>query len=280
MQTPNRHLIIYLGLVLILTTTLLLIASKTGSELAGALSQATPAFAMLAVAFFQFGRKAPAQLGLTKFGHVGWYLFALLVPGVIIAASFALSYSLGFAQFLNIGTRSPSPAELLWICGNVGKHFLLAIFVSLPLPLIWAAGEELGWRGYMQPLLMKKHGYAIGCLVSGLIWAAYHAIFIMTGTYFDGGNVVIQTICLTILCVILSFIMGAIRLRTASVYPAILFHAEINVAQLYFGSWIFKFNRPEGVYLSGEAGAFNIGLWLLALAAILISTRPRSEHLE
>jgi hypothetical protein len=52
------------------------------------------------------------------------------------------------------------------------------------------------------------------------------------------------------------------------------------VAQLYFGSWIFKFNRPEGVYLSGEAGAFNIGLWLLALAAILISTRPRSEHLE
>ena len=43
--------------------------------------------------------------------------------------------------------------------------------------------EEIDWRGYIQPILEKRYGLAIGGLILGTIWAVWHLpLWIIPGT--------------------------------------------------------------------------------------------------
>lgn len=61
---------------------------------------------------------------------------------------------------------------------------LLASCLTLQLliGMVFAAGEEIGWRGYMLTRLIAA-GVPKPILVSGLIWGAWHLPLIVSGRY-------------------------------------------------------------------------------------------------
>ena len=127
-----------------------------------------------------------------------WFLFALLVPSVL----WLLAY-LG----LMLMNKGVTPA---W-----------AALAGLPVILIVNYGEEIGWRGYALPYLMKRFNPLAASLFLGVIWGLFHVALNwqrpITGllTFF---------VTLT-----LSVILAWLFVNTKSVLPGLLFHAVFNV---------------------------------------------------
>jgi uncharacterized protein len=48
-----------------------------------------------------------------------------------------------------------------------------ASLALLPLFLITNLGEEIGWRGYALPLLLRRFNPLVASLILGLSWAAF-----------------------------------------------------------------------------------------------------------
>ncbi len=90
-------------------------------------------------------------------------------------------------------------------------------------------GEEIGWRGFLVPELAKRMSYTKTSLLSGLIWAAWHAPLLLFADYNVGTNRWYSLLCFSFMCVSMSFGLAWFRLKYDSVWPAVLLHASHNV---------------------------------------------------
>jgi membrane protease YdiL (CAAX protease family) len=123
--------------------------------------------------------------------------------------------------------------------------------------LLFTAGEELGWRGLLVPELAKLMGYTGASLVTGVIWAAFHFPLIIFADYSSGGPVWFAVLSFTLGITAGSFIVTWLRLRSGSVWTAVLMHASHN-------AWVGLFDRltvesDVTPYLTTE---FGLGLAL------------------
>jgi membrane protease YdiL (CAAX protease family) len=78
------------------------------------------------------------------------------------------------------------------------------------------------------PELMRVTGFAATSVVIGLVWAAWHAPVIAFTTYNSGAPLAFNLACYTLMCVALSFVLSWLRLRSDSVWPAVLLHTTHN----------------------------------------------------
>lgn len=137
-----------------------------------------------------------------------------------------------------------------------------------------ALGEEIGWRGFLTPALMRKHGYAVTSLLTGLIWAAWHAPIIFMTKYNAGPiDLEMQYFNYTLMCVGLSFILTYFRLKSGSVWPCAFLHAAHNIFLLnimqsmtvnYKDTW--RYAGEFGLVVPLVVLAFGIYFWRLARA--------------
>ncbi|MEO1772483.1 CPBP family intramembrane glutamic endopeptidase [Candidatus Enterococcus ferrettii] len=141
----------------------------------------------------------------------------------------------------------------------------MTFFVYLLIFLITAMGEEIGWRGFLLPKLNDLFGMRKASLLSGLIWALWHYPILFSG-YVSQIPLWYQLTTYTLLVFALSFIMAFLRLRSNSVWPAILLHASHNLlCQLILDPAISGKSRP---FLVGETGIISI-LFLILLAVVM-----------
>jgi membrane protease YdiL (CAAX protease family) len=129
------------------------------------------------------------------------------------------------------------PALASWLIPELFGENRLAPYVSVYafpvnlLTMIFFGGgqEEIGWRGYISPLLEEKFGLIAGSLILGIIWALWH--------------------------IPLWFIRGASQAYTP--FPAFVL---ITVGYSYFFSWVREAsgNRLFSVLVAhGAANAFS-----------------------
>jgi membrane protease YdiL (CAAX protease family) len=100
---------------------------------------------------------------------------------------------------------------------------------SLVTTLIGGLGEELGWRGVLQPALEHRLGPVRGTLLVGVIWAYWH-LPINLGGYNDAEHPVLNAFVsfpLIVLCLAYNF--AWLMKRAGSVWPAALAHGANNV---------------------------------------------------
>lgn len=75
---------------------------------------------------------------------------------------------------------------------NVRVYVLMQVVCAITIApfinMLFAIGEEVGWRGFMTPLLMRKHGKRLGTIISGTIWGIWHwPLIIFTGYQYGSG---------------------------------------------------------------------------------------------
>jgi membrane protease YdiL (CAAX protease family) len=154
-----------------------------------------------------------------------------------------------------------------WLPESKGlAAFLLLASVRLSIGVviaaIAAAGEEIGWRGYMITRLIQA-GVPYPVFLSGLIWGLWHTPLILTGQYVASPNPVLSAGLFLAVTVAIGFLLARVRLESGSVWPAIIGHAAWNSTI----QGLFDFSS------AGESKAFWVGesgILVIATTIVLV----------
>ncbi|HEY7662158.1 MAG TPA: type II CAAX endopeptidase family protein [Xanthobacteraceae bacterium] len=198
-------------------------------------------------------------------------VLAVLFPIAIGLISYGIAWSAGLAHF------SPQPDALAagLVEDSTPPTVVFAINLALAATVVAvfsagsAAGEEIGWRGYMLTRLIDA-GVPRPVLASGVIWGLWHVPLILGGVYLAGPPPILSALCWMVVATSASFVFARLRLETGSIWPAIALHAAWNsVIQVAFDP---ASTGPGATLWVGESG---IIVMLTMIAAAVVFTRGR-----
>ncbi|MBO3085996.1 CPBP family intramembrane glutamic endopeptidase [Cellulomonas fengjieae] len=254
----RRGVLVYAVGVLTLSTAggLVMASSPDPATSAGALLFVLSPL-LLAVGLRTVGREGWADAGLRLGRERGWYAVALLLFPVLFAVPIVLGALTG-------DVRVPPGA---------GQRFLTLFATGLVARIAFAAFEELGWRGYLEPRLaalgvpaLRRH------LTVGALWAVWHVPYIVAlGDEYTELPLAAQLPLFTVAVLAMAVIWGVVRDRTGSVWPSVLGHGMANAVAfpllaadvVVIDSPLVHAARPEGLVV----------LPLLVLTAALVYRR-------
>lgn len=110
----------------------------------------------------------------------------------------------------------------------IGDWWQVVLFI--PIMVFFGGFEEIGWRGYLQPILDNRFGAVCASLVNCAIWTVWHLpLCFIKGTYQNSGNYLWFIVSL----IGSAFSLAAINKVHGSIMPCILFHAAGNAIVSY-----------------------------------------------
>jgi membrane protease YdiL (CAAX protease family) len=223
-------------------------------ERLGDVGLARPRMRWLAVAWL-----GPMLLVLLALG------FSLVLPGISLAAGIdgllsALADILPASQVAEV-QRQLEPTFL----ARPGMLLLVSfaqVLIAGPTINAGAAfGEELGWRGFLVREL-NPLGFWRSSFFIGLVWGLWHLPVIVNGHNYPG-HPLVGPIMMTLLTVLLSPLIGYVRLRAQSVFAAAVFHGTFNAA-----AGLAIFLKGATALLTGMTGV--VGLATLLFADVML----------
>ncbi|MFJ6532026.1 lysostaphin resistance A-like protein [Microbacterium sp. NPDC091662] len=237
----------------------------------------TPAVAALVVTFVM---RVPAPRHRARFlglwplrpaKRVIWLMVAgWLAPPLLVGLGLLLSVALGFVQLdltfaafaaeleKAVPAGVPLPPVQVIVFAQLAMIPVGALFNSL-----FAFGEELGWRGWLLPAL-RPLGTWPALILSGVIWGVWHSPIILLGYNF-GRTDITGVLFMVVGCVTWGVLLGWLRLRSASVWPAVIAHGSLNAAAGLI--LIFAATQPD----MALAGPLGVATWIvLALVAVIL----------
>jgi membrane protease YdiL (CAAX protease family) len=124
------------------------------------------------------------SLGLSRFD--GRYaLIGYGLPMLYGAIAYGLIWAFGLGGFPNLAEVARLQGQLGWRfdspMGFVPLYVLLVATTGMVAAVARALGEEIGWRGFLAPLLVRRLGFGWGALITGLIWTAWHVPLLAFG---------------------------------------------------------------------------------------------------
>ncbi|HUX07473.1 MAG TPA: type II CAAX endopeptidase family protein [Acidobacteriota bacterium] len=189
-------------------------------------------------------------------GKTRYQVLSYILPAAVALIAYSIVWLTGLGAFYQPEGFGAHNARMFGLGSNPPLALgiaLKATFVFL-ISLIFALGEEIGWRGFFVPRLSKLTSFTGVGLISGVVWAVYHSPGILFLEYYNGVNRWTSLLCFTVMIVALSFIMAWIRLKSGSLWTAAIFHASHNV----FIQGVFdQLTKDTGVtfYFTTEFGA-------------------------
>lgn len=189
-------------------------------------------------------------------GNAKWLGLSYLLPIAYAGAAYAVIWLFGW------GAVNPAYKFNFYQLVIYGTIFNLA----------FAAGEEIGWRGFLVPQLYKHMNFPATCLITGIIWAVWHFPLIISGIYLATMPVVPQLLLLVVTVTAMTFPISWFRLRSGSVWTAALMHGSHN---LYIQRLFDPLTLETGAlskYMIGESGIVLSAI-LVLLAALFWNLR-------
>ena len=153
-----------------------------------AVSMYTP-FAAVLLARYPLGGMGwkPVLRGKTKYFFAAWFgpavlallgaaVYFLVFPRHFDPTAGAALATLGEEGLAQLEARGLSPQQLILLQ-------ILGSLIYAPLfNMLFALGEEVGWRGALYPMLKERCGVAKGRLLGGVIWGVWHwPVMILAG---------------------------------------------------------------------------------------------------
>lgn len=175
-----------------------------------------PAVGAIVVTGFSRGRSGARQLlaGLRQWRERGaLYLFCTL--------STAVMYALAIAAW-SLTHRSESFA-----IQNLDRWTLVFPLALYILILGGPLTEEIGWRGFLLPILLRRMGSLRASLFVGVIWASWHLPdFWLEGAAQKGSSIAFFAVTVLILSVIYTWVYNKTH---GSLFVAVFYHFWINM---------------------------------------------------
>jgi len=211
-----------------------------------------------------------------KWGESRWQYAAYGLPILYGLVAYGILWGLGLGGAIN-SKYINGVGEFLGLVGWSDTQVIaFAVVMFGVVGMIWrigaALGEELGWRGFLTPQLMRVFSFPVTSLIVGLVWAAWHAPIIYWTDYNAGPyNLHVQMLNFTIVTVGLSFIMTYLLLKSGSVWTATVLHASHNAYVVsLFGEMTIKYENTRffmgefGVILPAVLAVFACYFWYRA----------------
>ncbi|MEE0264431.1 MAG: CPBP family intramembrane glutamic endopeptidase [Acutalibacteraceae bacterium] len=193
---------------------------------------------------------------------MGAVIFYLIFPqdldlnGTYIAKNFAEFGAPSDIQFTVPGLLVVG----LCLCA-VSSVFVPFWFISL--------GEDIGWQGYLLPLLCKKMPVKLAVLLTGVLWGSGHAPLIYSGMNYGMdyatapyGGIAMMILCCTTIGVWMSYA----TLKTNNCMYASVIHGSLNL----IGEVPVFVSLSSQSTLLGPNPSGIIGMSLLLIGAIVL----------
>jgi membrane protease YdiL (CAAX protease family) len=203
--------------------------------------------------------------GRTKYAAISYFL--PVAYGVAVC---------GLVCLLRLGALNHEYVSQFILVKRAWLDFLVFATFGVLVRGIAAFGEEIGFRGFLVPQLAKMTSFTKMCLISGSIWALWHFPIVMLTDY--GRKDALSLFCMTISLISASFIFAWLRLRSGSVWTAVIFHASHN----HYIQDLFDNLVSDTGYTKRIVGEFGIGLAVVLPLVAFICCRwsPREFRTE
>ena len=252
--SPRRLALLYIAVVLAVSFALeaYMIASAGGLRAFGGYGAAVLMWVpgALSLVFRLVGREGLRDVGwrLWPWRYLAWSFF---IPAGCATLTYGLSWAVGVVSF-------DPPAKVLQQGGSPVLTWLVAIGVNLSVGMVWSTvvsmGEELGWRGYLVPRLVRG-GIPAPLVVSGLVWGVWHLPMILFGDYATSRLPWLSGLQFMVVVTLAAVVFGWLRLASGNVWTAVMAHNAHNIVyQGVFDRWL---NGRHERFFAGEQGLFS-----------------------
>lgn len=222
-----------------------------------------PATVVLLLYRFKFSKPIFKNSDL-GFRFTGWkyWIIAPLTLTLLSVISYGISYFFKPELFSSLENIKVSLETKGFYWGNIYTGiiaiFLLNGIIGSIINIPMFIGEELGWRGFMTPRLIKLLNPKKAFLAGGAIWALWHAIMIAQGLNYP--NHFIAGIFMMILFAIpVGIIIQYFYFKSKSIFVATFAHAALNKSAM---SMSFIVNKDHfNTFLYGPTGIIGIILF-------------------
>lgn len=199
-----------------------------------------------------------------KWGKSRYQILAYAVPMLYVLISYSLILLLGLGK---LNTEIASELTVVDI--------LLAVTLGVLVNCILVLGEEIGWRGFLLPKLARIMSFTKASILVGVIWILAHIPIILFADYYTSSTPVwYGLLCFSVAAMGVNIAINWLRLKSGSVWTAVIFHAVHNQFVQELDPLIIDTGFTQ--YFTQEFGV------MLALAGVIVGWgfwRRRNELL-
>jgi membrane protease YdiL (CAAX protease family) len=208
--------------------------------------------------------------------RMGWALIlAVIVPTAIAFGTVAVCEGAGWgkAEWFEFTKGGVQVSGGRWLLGHgfqswpmFAADVVLTGLVYSAFAAVFAAGEELGWRGFLQGQMAAQLGTIKGIAVLGLLWSFWHLPLLLSGFNYPEHPFLGALVLFPATLVSASFFLGWLMLRTGTFWPAALAHGATNSISEGVMSHL-QMSAPH-LWLDGVKLAFTVAFGGLFLTLI------------
>jgi membrane protease YdiL (CAAX protease family) len=227
--------------------------------------------AIVTIFMKKFSKEGFKDVGF-RIGNLKYYLLAFLLILFMVPLEIFLSLVLGVAQyndkFLTISQGAVQLGEdwkvaLLFGFKNLSLPFfilnnLASMLVASIIGIIFAFGEELGWRGFLQNKLFARMRITPGVIILGLIWGFWHLPANLMGLQPTANPKLSAFILFPIFTICFSAILAWFYIRSKSIFLVSFLHSANNTIN---APLIEKILVPKGIPLYRDLT--SLAFWLI-----------------
>jgi membrane protease YdiL (CAAX protease family) len=197
--------------------------------------------------------------GIIQWGRPSWWILAGLVPTFVVL----LAYYVGAALGLD----------------TVAAGRLMRALTTSPIPIatacLSAVGEEIGWRGFLWPLLRSRRSFIVSSLITWAIWWLYHVPLILVGWYGTRAGLPAFTVAIAGF----TLFVGVLTDRSKSLWPSVLAHGAWN-ALVATGFAVVTLGGARLAAFTGSTTWVGEFGWLAAVASLALGVIAAIWHLR
>ena len=192
----------------------------------------------------------------------------LAFPLLVYGSAYAIAWATGLAQW--------NPGEGKWTTGSqIAANVVINLSILGVFGTFTAMGEEIGWRGYLQPRL-DAAGLRSSLVVVWLCQLAYHLPLMVGASYIDLGSLPASFALFAIGDLPFTFIAARECYLARSLWPAVFFHSFHNTISQWLFPKFFTVGATQ-IWLYGEDGLLPMAGYVVLGLFFFAAMRRRGQ---